>query len=403
METRVEFEYKGINAQSRTVKGLITAASEQDAARKLEEQKIRIEFLSRRQRKLFKERKRAVRLDELAVFSRQLATMVGAGMPLLQCLYALEEQASSKVFRNALKGIIKGIEGGDSLSEAIAQHKNIFANLYVSMVRAGEASGMLSEILERVAEFMEQAYALAKKIKSALMYPTIVTAMAAIITLFLVVKVIPIFATIYADFGADLPFITKLLIKASEIIRGYFIYIAAGLTGLVFLIRNAMRTPQGKILYDTVIFKIPIVGIVAKKIIMLRFAKTLGVLIKSGVPILQSLDIVSETVNNVIIKNVILATKNRVKEGEPLSEPLKKHPVFPPMVVRMIAIGEKTGKLDLMLEKISEFYQQEVNATIAGLTSLIEPLLIAFLGVVIGGIVISVFLPIFKMSTIINA
>ena len=346
-------------------------------------------------------KRKKVKSSELVIFSRQLATMVDAGLPLVQSLDALEEQIENPSFKSVVKDLIDSIESGSSFSDALATHPKVFSNLFVNMVKAGESSGTLSEILDRVAAYLEASAALKRKVKSAMMYPLIVSSMALIITMVLLLKVIPVFAGIYESFDSALPAPTQVLLTTSNIMRRYFLIIfAAAVVGVIALVQY-IKTEGGRFKFDKFKFTLPIFGDLMRKIAVSRFTRTLGVLVRSGVPILSALDIVARTADNKLVERAVFGAIDDIKKGENISDPLAASKVFPPMVTRMISVGERSGKLEVMLTKISDFYDDQVNSTVAGLTSMIEPLLIAFLGVVIGGIVICMFLPIFRLSTIV--
>lgn len=343
-----------------------------------------------------------IKLEDLVIFSRQMATLVGAGIPLLQAIDILANQVDKAKFRIVLHDMHQQIQGGKSFSEAMEKHKKVFSVLFVNMVRAGESSGSLEEILDRVATYLEKTSALQKKVKSAMMYPTVVCAMAFLITFGMMTFVIPKFASIFEGLNAPLPAPTKILITVSHYMAARWYIILAGMGLLFFLIKQFLKTPVGGLIWDTYKLKMPIFGVLMTKVSVSKFARTLATLVKSGVPILSSLEIVSKTAENRRLEIIILSLMNSVKKGETMSSPLGKSDVFPPMVVRMIAIGEETGELEEMLTKIADFYDSEVDTAVDGLTSLIEPLVIAFLGIVIGGIVIAMFLPILTMTQAIH-
>ena len=343
-----------------------------------------------------------VKSDDLVVFSRQLATMVDAGIPLVGALDILGEQIENKAFGSTILKVRNDIETGSSLSEALSKHKKIFSTLFVSMVRAGESSGMLDEILDRLAAYLEKTSNLQKKVSSALIYPAVVSGMAIGITLLLMLKVIPIFKDIFSGFGSELPKPTMVLIMISDIVRKYFLLVVMVIAGMVFFVARYIKTEKGRLFFDSLLLKMPIFGILLKKVAISKFTRTLSTLIKSGVPILNSLEIVGRTAGNKAIEIAVETVRNNVREGESVAEPLARSKLFPPMVVRMISVGEQSGQLEKMLSKIADFYDEQVDTAVSGLTSLIEPLIIAFLGIVIGTVVICMFLPIFKLSSIVS-
>jgi len=343
-----------------------------------------------------------VALQDLVIFTRQLATMIDAGLAMVQSLQALAEQTPNKVMRDVIRDVCVRVEGGDSFSEALQKHPKVFNRLYVCMVAAGERGGLLAEILARLALYLENSARLRKKVKSALMYPAVVTVVAILITIFLLVKVVPVFGEIYSGFGAKLPGPTLFLVSLSETVKKYILLILLGAGGMVYGWFYFIKTKPGREFWDARRIKLPIFGVIAHKICLTRFTRTLASLIRSGVPILEVLQIVSQTVGNVVMEKAIHRAASDIERGESISTAISKHPVFPTMIVRMITAGEQTGKIDDMLERVSDFLDEEIETTLSGLTSLIEPILIVFLGVVVGGMVICMFLPIFKMADIVN-
>ena len=343
-----------------------------------------------------------VALADLVVFTRQLATMVDAGLAIVQSLHALADQTTNKVMKDVIKDVSARVEGGDSFSEALIKHPKVFDRLYVCMVGAGERGGLLAEILARLATYQENTARLRRKVKSACMYPTVVTVVAIGITVFLLVKVVPVFGEVYKGFGSKLPAPTQALINLSEFVKSYLLYILVAGGGAVYGWFHYIKTKKGREFWDRTRIKLPIFGSIAHKICLARFTRTLSSLIRSGVPILEVLSIVSNTVGNVIMEKAVKTSASDIEKGEGIAAALGKHPIFPPMIIRMITAGEQTGKLESMLERISDFLDEEIETTLNGLTSLIEPLLIVFLGVTVGGIAICMFLPIFKLSELVS-
>jgi type IV pilus assembly protein PilC len=343
-----------------------------------------------------------VSLAEQVIFTRQLATMIDAGLAMVQSLQALAEQTSNKVMRDVIRDICARVESGDSFSEALGKHPKAFSRLYVCMVSAGEKGGLLAEILARLATYLENSARLRKKVKSAMMYPTVVTVVAILITTFLLIKVVPVFGEIFTSFNAKLPAPTMYLIMLSNFVKSYIVFIVlaggAGVYGWFYFI----KTPVGRFFWDSHRIRLPIFGAIAHKICLARFTRTLASLVRSGVPILEVLQIVSQTVGNMVMEKAIKTAALDIERGESISAALGKHPVFPIMIVRMVTAGEQTGKIDNMLERIADFLDEEIETTLSGLTSMIEPILIVFLGVVVGGMVICMFLPIFKLPEIVS-
>lgn len=386
----------------REIRSTLDAATEQAAIAALLNRNLLVVSIQEKVAKKGRTAGGSVPLADLVMFTRQLATMVDAGLAMVQSLQGLAEQTQNKAMRDVLKDVCARVEGGDSFSEALSKHPKVFNRLYVAMVGAGEKGGLLAEILARLAVYLENAARLRKKVKSAMMYPTIVTVVAFAITIFLLVKVIPVFGDIYSGFGAKLPGPTQFLINISDIVKKYFILIILGLGGGVYGWLYFIDTKKGREFWDKQRIKLPIFGVIAHKICLARFTRTLASLVRSGVPILEVLNIVSQTVGNVVMEKAIKVASSDIERGESISNALGKHPVFPNMIIRMITAGEQTGKIDNMLERISDFLDEEIETTLSGLTSLIEPILIVFLGVVVGGMVICMFLPIFKMSEIVS-
>ena len=384
------------------IRSSVDAATEQAAVAALLNRNLLVVSIQEKVAKKGRTSGGSVPLADLVVFTRQLATMIDAGLAMVQCLQALAEQTQNKAMRDIIKDVCARVEGGDSFSEALQKHPKAFNRLYVAMVGAGEKGGLLAEILARLAVYLENTARLRKKVKSAMMYPTMVTIVAIGITIFLLVKVIPVFGDIYSGFGAQLPGPTQFLISLSNAMKKFFwvfmIAAGGGVWGWLYFI----KTKPGREFWDRNRIRLPIFGIIAHKICLARFTRTLASLIRSGVPILEVLNIVSQTVGNVVMEKAIKTASADIERGESISAALGKHPVFPNMIIRMITAGEQTGKIDNMLERISDFLDEEIETTLSGLTSLIEPILIVFLGVVIGGMVICMFLPIFKMSEIVG-
>ena len=399
------FTYQARDTSGKPVGGDIEATDQQAAAASLMDRGLMVISLrpSVGGRKGGRKRGQGkVKSQDLVVFTRQLATMMDAGLPLVQSLSALEEQTDSPVFKPVLRHTMEQVEQGHAFSEALADHPKVFTKLYVSMVEAGETGGLLAEILDRLASYLEATARLKKKVKSAMSYPVIVCFIAISIAMFLMMKVIPIFADIFKDFGAKLPMPTQILINISNFLRAYFLLAAGAMGALVFGLVKLKRTKAGTAIWDRAKLRLPVFGKLIHKVAISRFARTFAALLRSGVPILETLRIVGQSAGNTVVEAAVEKTAASIERGDNLAVALGQHPIFPPMLVRMISAGEQTGKVDVMLEKISDFYDEEIEATLSGLTSLIEPLLIVFLGVVVGSIVICMFLPIFKLNQIVQ-
>ncbi|MBI3878821.1 MAG: type II secretion system F family protein [Verrucomicrobia bacterium] len=390
-------------ATGREIRSMVEASSEQAAIAALLNRNLLV--LSIQERVSRKNRGSAgrVALADLVIFTRQLATMIDAGLAMVQCLQGLSEQTTNKAMKEVIRDVCVRVEGGDSFSQALTKHPKVFNRLYTCMVEAGEKGGLLAEILGRLATYLENTARLRKKVKSAMMYPTAVTVVAIGITIFLMVKVVPVFGEIYSGFGAKLPGPTQVLIDISLTMQKYILPILAGMGGAVYGVFMFVKTKQGRDFWDRTRIRLPIFGTIAHKICLARFTRTLASLVRSGVPILEVLSIVSNTAGNTVMERAIKAAATDIEKGDGISAALGKHPIFPAMIIRMMTAGEQTGKIDNMLERVADFLDEEIETTLSGLTSLIEPLLIVFLGVVVGGIVICMFLPIFKMSEIVSA
>jgi len=343
-----------------------------------------------------------IRRTELPVFSRLLAAMLDAGMPIVQVLETLEEESSHKTFKPVITGVKARIEAGESLSEALAHYPGVFDDLYVSMISAGEAGGLLADIAARVAVYLEEAAKLRGKVLSALMYPAMVTFVTIILTLVMMIWIVPAFATIYQDFDSALPGPTQALVNVSDFLRKYFPWVMVVFVILAIMLHQYKKTPGGAYAMDRIQLRVPVFGELMRKVALARFSSTFSALVASGVPMLKSLDIVAQAVGNRVLGGILLKAKDHVEAGESLSGALAPHPEYPRMLIQMMSAGEQSGKVDEMMNKIADVYEDEVNTTLNGLTSLIEPLLIVFLGVVVGGIVVCMFLPIFKLSEIVS-
>jgi len=343
--------------------------------------------------------KKKVNQRAIAIFTRQLATMIDAGLPLVQSLEILSSQQEGKVFKNIIREIREDVEGGSTFAGALKKHPATFNELYTNLVVAGEEGGILDTILTRLANYIEKSEALKKKVKSALIYPSTIVGVAVIVVAILMIFVIPVFETLFKSGGQNLPLPTLIVITLSKLIKKYVIILIPALILLFYMARKYYHTENGRAVIDRLLLKLPVFGPLLRKIAVARFSRTLGTLVSSGVPILDGLTIVSRTSGNKTIETAILNARASIREGETIAEPLNRSKIFPPMVIQMIAVGESTGALDNMLSKIAEFYEEEVDIAVANLTSLLEPFLMVFLGVVIGGVVIAMYLPIFQMAS----
>jgi type IV pilus assembly protein PilC len=343
--------------------------------------------------------KKKVKQRSIAIFTRQLATMIDAGLPLVQSLEILSSQQEHNLFKNIIREIREDVEGGSTFAAALKRHPGTFDDLYTNLVVAGEEGGILDTILIRLASYIEKAEALRKKVKSALVYPSAIVGVAVIVVMILMIFVIPVFETMFSSAGQTLPLPTLIVLTMSKLIKKYVVIIIPLCILIFFLLKKYHQTENGRALMDSLLLKLPVFGPLFQKIAVARFSRTLGTLVSSGVPILDGLTIVSKTSGNKTIETAILSARTSIREGETIAEPLGRSGMFPPMVIQMISVGESTGALDSMLSKIADFYEEEVDVAVGNLTSLLEPLLMVFLGVVIGGVVISMYLPIFQMAS----
>jgi len=346
--------------------------------------------------------KNRVGVKDISVFTRQFATMINAGLPMVQCLDILSQQTEKEFFKTSIAKIMSDVEGGSTLGEAMGRHPKIFNSLFVNMVEAGEAGGILDVILVRLAQFLEKLDALQRKVKGALTYPAVVGVVATGATIFMLMFIIPTFAKMFTDFGGELPLSTRIVIGISDFLRGYWWALGAGVAGAIVGFKRYYATSAGRYSCDKLMLKVPVLGNVVRKGSVARFTRTLGTLISSGVPILQGLEITAKTAGNMVVEKAVMATRESISQGNTISEPLKECGVFPPMVTSMIAVGEQTGALDEMLDKIASFYDSEVDTAVEALTAIIEPVMIVVMGVVVGGMLIAMYLPMFKLVTVVG-
>ena len=399
------FEYKVRDRTGKLVSGQLIGDSETLVLQKLREQgytPVEVRKANAGVKMEINLRPGRVKLKDLSVFCRQFATMVNSGLPILRALAILSEQTPSKELAKILVQVRTDVEQGSSLSGALAKHPKAFNDLFVAMVRAGETGGVLDDTLLDIADTIETEVELRRKIKSAMTYPVVVVILVVLIMAAMLLFIVPQFETIYASLNSSLPLPTRLLLGASKLVRTYWWMVILGAIGGRYAFRRYKATPQGRAQIDQVKIRVPVFGPLFHKVALARFASTFGMLLKSGVPILQAMDIVKETVNNRVIARAVDDVKGSVREGESIAKPLGKHAVFPPMVVQMLAVGEETGAVDTMLEKVAQFYNSEVEATVDALTSLIEPLLIAVIGGAVGAAVIALYMPMFNIINLIQ-
>lgn len=397
------FSYKAKTPEGRVIDGQVDVESEAVLIQKLKAQKLTLVSVTKTGgfAALFKLGPK-VKTEQISIFARQFSTMIGAGLPVLQSLNILVEQTEDKVFKDVLTKIRDDIGSGANLSDAMSKFPTVFDALFCNMIKAGELSGALDQILERLSTYLEKAEALRQKIKGAMMYPITISVIATAIVILLMVKVIPTFKTVFESFGTGLPTPTKILIDISEFEQRWALVQVGTFVAIGFILSIIKRTQRGGYIIDGYILKLPIFGILVKKSTVARFSRTLGTLLKSGVQILDALETVARSAGNKVVEKALMDTRNAVREGQSLTEPLKSTGLFPTMVIQMVSVGEETGKLDEMLLRMSDFYDQEVDTAVEALMSMIEPLIMAFLGIVIGGIVIAMFIPMFSMGSLVS-
>jgi type IV pilus assembly protein PilC len=393
------FTYRGTNRAGSAVSGEMSANNKAELQGLLRRQQITPTKMSEKGKEFnLPSFGAGVSAKELAIFTRQFSVMIDAGLPLVQCLEILASQQENKTFQKVLVGTRSAVEGGSNLSTAMKQYPKVFDALYSNMVEAGETGGILDTILQRLSTYIEKNVKLQRAVKSALVYPIGVLTVAAGVIILLLWKVVPVFATLFAGLGVDLPLPTKIVIGLSNFVGSIFgLLIVVAVVGGIIGLKVWYGTKQGRMAIDTVILKLPVLGLVMRKIAVARFTRTLGTLIASGVPILEGLDITAKTSGNAVIEKALTQVRKSLEEGKSLTEPLKESDVFPGMVTQMIAVGEQTGAMDAMLQKIADFYEEEVDAAVKDLLTAIEPIMIVFLGVVVGGVVISMYLPLFSL------
>ena len=394
-----DYKYQGTSRAGASVSGVMTASNKTELANLLKRQQITATKMTEKGKEFnMPQFGGGVKAKELAIFTRQFSVMIDAGLPLVQCLEILASQQENKFFQKVLIGTRGQVEGGATLSAAMRTSPKVFDALYVNMVEAGETGGILDTILQRLSTYIEKNVKLQRAVKSALVYPVgVLTVAGGVITL-LLWKVVPIFATLFAGLGVDLPLATKIVIGLSNFIGSIFgLLILVALGAGIFGLKVWYGTKQGRFVLDTIVLKLPVLGILMRKIAVARFTRTLGTLISSGVPILEGLDITARTAGNAVVERALQQVRKSLEEGKSLTEPLRDSEVFPGMVTQMIAVGEQTGAMDAMLQKIADFYEEEVDAAVKDLLTALEPIMIVFLGVVVGGVVISMYLPLFSL------
>lgn len=399
------FQWSGKTTRGTIESGELTAASRDDVISQLRRKNITATIVTEKAAKkgLLSGFGGGVKDKDIVVFTRQFSTMIDAGLPLVQGLEILSEQVESKTLAKALTTIKADVESGSTYADALKKHPKIFSELYVNMVAAGESGGILDTILNRLAQYIEKAMKLKKKVKGAMIYPAVVSFIAVAVIAVIMIFVIPTFSKMFSGMGGTLPAPTRLIINMSNFLAGIGgLMVLGAAVGVIVSIGQVRKTEKGKKIIDAILLKLPIFGMILNKVAVAKFTRTLGTLVSSGVPILDGLEITAKTAGNKIIEYAVMDVRKAVSEGKTLEEPLSKAKVFPPMVTHMIAVGESTGALDAMLSKIADFYDDEVDNAVSNLTAMMEPLLMVFLGTAVGFIVISMYLPIFKMITLIK-
>jgi type IV pilus assembly protein PilC len=393
------FTYRGTNRSGGNVSGEVTATSKAELQNILRRQQITPTKMSQKGKEFnLPTFGSGVNSKELAIFTRQFSVMIDAGLPLVQCLEILASQQENKTFQKVLTGTRGSVEGGATLSTAMRQYPKVFDSLYVNMVEAGETGGILDTILQRLSSYIEKNVKLQRAVKSAMVYPIGVLSVAGGVIVLLLWKVVPIFATLFAGLGVDLPLPTKIVIGLSNLIGSIFgLLILVAMVAGLFGLKVWYGTPQGRYAIDATILRLPVIGILMRKIAVARSTRTLGTLIASGVPILEGLDITAKTAGNAVVEKALQQVRKSLEEGKSLTDPLKESNVFPGMVTQMISVGEQTGAMDAMLQKIADFYEEEVDAAVKDLLTALEPIMIVVLGVVVGGVVISMYMPLFSL------
>lgn len=395
--------WKGRTSSGETISGEMVANSKAEVIVNLRRKRVTLTSAKEKPRNinLGLSAKKGVSTKDLAVFTRQFATMINSGLPLVQCLDILSKQAEKDVFRKVITQIMRDVEAGSTLADALAKHPRVFSELYVNMVEAGEAGGVLDVILGRLAAYLEKMNALKRKIKSAMTYPAVIFAVTIAASAFMLIFIIPTFAKLYADFGGELPGLTRFVMNLSVFVRTRWYLIFGVLLTAYIGFRRYHSTKEGKAAIDRLLLRLPIIGSVLLKASIARFTRTLGTLVSSGVPILEGLEITANAAGNVVVKKAVMKTRASISTGQTIAGPLRDSEVFPPMVVQMISVGEETGALDEMLSKVADFYDDEVDSAVESLASVIEPLMIVVMGGIVGVMLVSMYLPIFKLVTVI--
>jgi type IV pilus assembly protein PilC len=392
------FQWEGVNRSGQSASGVMVADNADAVGAALRRQRIRATKIApAKQGMKLNIFKRKIDQQAVAIFTRQFSVMIDAGLPLVQCLEILAKQADEASFATILDSVRRDVEGGSTLADAMRQHNAAFTELYCNMVAAGETGGILDVILRRLSDYLEKAVKLKAAVRSASIYPSIIITVAGVVVFVILWKVIPTFASLFAGLGAQLPLPTRIVVGASNFVAAYSPFVIGGIIVAIVAGRQYYQTDTGERLIDGIVLRLPVIGLIMRKIAVARFCRTLGTLVASGVPILDGLEITAKTAGNRVVKDAVMETRKSIEAGKSIAKPLEATKVFPPMVTQMISVGEETGALDTMLSKIADFYEDEVDTAVDNLMSLLEPVMIVFLGVVIGGIVVSMYLPMFDL------
>lgn len=391
------FEYKGKSTAGNPVSGAVKAKDRRELDRILRRSRIIVTSVRKKPAEIHIKFGTGVKKIDVSRFTRQFSTMIGAGLPMVQCLDILATQSDNRDFAKIVNQVKDSVSGGSTLSEALARHPKVFDTLYTNMVEAGEIGGALDVVLTRLAVYREKADSLIRKVKGAMIYPSVIVVVAIGVTFAMLTWIVPVFAKMFGGLNAELPMPTQVVLKISNFLQANVVYIFLGLIGSVVGFSFWIRTTRGRLIFDTIMLNIPILGPLTRRSSVARFTRTLGTLLSSGVSIIEALEVTAKTAGNVVIANAINKSVMSIAEGDTITAPLKETGVFPPMVTQMIAVGEKTGGLDEMLTKIADFYDEEVDAAVSALTSVIEPIIIVFMGIIIGGILVAMYLPMFDI------
>ncbi|MFH1102245.1 MAG: type II secretion system F family protein [Pseudomonadota bacterium] len=395
------FQWEARNRRNELQRGEMEAPNDQAVKANLTKLRLTPVKIKKKSKDLFENvsfLQPGVRESDIILFARQFSTMIDAGLPIIQCLDILHTQQENKTFKKMLKQVMESVEGGSTLADALKRFPKQFNDLFTNMIAAGEAGGILDTILRRLAAYLEKAARLKRKVKGAMTYPIIVLAIAVLVVAVILIYVIPVFSEMFSSLGGQLPLPTQMVIRASNFAKNNVLYIIVALVILAYAMRRFYKTEKGRTFLDNLVLKLPVIGLLIRKVAVARFSRTMGTMLGAGVAILEALEIVAKTSGNRIIENALYKVRSGIAEGRTMADPLMESGVFPSMVCQMIAVGESTGALDSMLEKIADFYDEEVDQAVDNLTAMIEPFMMVFLGVTIGGLVISMYLPIFKMA-----